>query len=159
MEELTLDFTYENVTEEQKQELEKLQKDIENDKIVAAAETIEQAYEGIKKYANITLEALKAGYEAIKAKVIGLFEEVQAKRELTDEELDIVAGGGIGWKKIFKKVLVGAAVVGLAAAGLGLAGLVVGLAVGSAGLMVGSGAAIFFGANGGALAASAADSL
>ncbi len=136
MDEMTLEFTLQDATEEQQRTFEKLQTAIENDADFVAANTLEEAYEALKKYIKMTMEQFKAGYEALKEKVTGLFEEVQAKRELSDEELDIVAGGGLGswFKKNWKSVAKGVALTGLAiVAGGVIGGAVVGMVATMAG--------------------------
>ncbi len=104
MEEMKLEIQLQDGTEEQKQKFEKIQQAITNDADFAAADTLEEAYEALKKYVVMTIEQFKTVYETLKSTIVNTFEEMQAKRQLSDEELDFVAGGGlISWIKKNKK--------------------------------------------------------
>ncbi len=108
--------------------------DPEASALMKAAQTVEDVYEIVKRYAKATLEQVKYIFN----ETVDYFKE--AKAVLADEVLDNVVGGGfLSWwkenkaKVIFGVVAVACTVAGLAigAATFGLGGAVVGLGVGA----------------------------
>ncbi len=108
-------------------------------KVIDEADSVESLYDAMKGFLNLTLEKFR--------KLIGdCYDYCAKKMEIADEDLDIVAGGGLGsWLKSAKSAVkkyavatcaivgaVGGAVVG------GVVGAAQGAAAGPVGMVVGA---------------------
>lgn len=102
-----------------KENFEKMKQDPAVQAALAAAETVEDIYDAIISYVDCTLDEFRALFDRVAHRVYDL--EAEEREELTEEELDVVAGGGFlswikrKWKGIVTIAAGVAAVVGSAA--------------------------------------------
>ncbi len=117
---------------------EAISADAEVSALVKAAETVEDVYEIVKRFAKVTLEEMKVLFQ----KTVDYFKETKAA--LSDEVLENISGGGIvdWWNRHKKDIICGAIIVGCVVGGIalgactgGLGGAVLGAC---AGLVVGA---------------------
>jgi len=126
MEKMELVFITEGMRKGDIKKAQELNKTIFADTEFLKAEDVSTACKVVARHVNQAYEVVMGKYEALKANLENQFNSLMSERELTDEELEIVDGGGFfSWiKRNWKKVVVGAAlaVVGVACvvSGVGL---------------------------------------
>lgn len=88
-----------------KENFEKMKRDPAVRAALSVAETVEDIYDAIISYVDCTLDEFRALFDRVAHRVYNL--EAEEREELTEEELDVVAGGGFGdWIKRKWKSLV-----------------------------------------------------
>lgn len=117
--------------------LEKFKADPTVQAALAKVETVEEAYDALGSYVDCTLDEFRGFFEQIAHRAYDVaMEAAGPKEELSEEELDVVAGGGFwGWLK--KNV---SAVVQIAAGAVMCVGAVAGYVASGIGIATGAAA-------------------
>lgn len=113
----------------------KFKEDAAAQEILAKAQSVEDVYDAIVSYADCTLDEFRNLFDAVAHRAYDLeMEAAGPKEELTEEELDVVAGGGFwGWVKRNLSAL-GSIAAGVAVTVVGAATAVAGIVATATGI-------------------------